>query len=46
MIAWPARRATDTSRFVAVIALGETAFFGLAILFHLLAGMIVPSCWR
>ena len=46
LIAWPAQRAVDTSRFVAMIALGETIFFGLPIVFHLIAGVLVPPCWR
>ena len=46
LIAWPARRAEDTSRFVAVVAMGEAVFFGLAILFQTIAGFIVPPCWR
>ena len=45
-VAWPARRATDTSRFVAIVAMGESVFFGVAILFQILAGIIVPPCWR
>ena len=45
-LAWPVRRAEGASRFVATIALGETIFFGLAMVFQLLAGLLVPPCWR
>jgi hypothetical protein len=45
-MAWPARRAPDPVRFVALIAIGEAGVFGLAVAFQLLAGFIVPPCWR
>ena len=46
VVAWPLRNAEGPTRLIAWCAIGDSGLFGLALIFHLLAGALIPSCFR
>ena len=46
VIAWPLRGEEGSTRLVAWCAIGDSLIFAIALCFHLLAGSLIPSCFR